>query len=217
MRFNQECVFVPVSSRPGPIQAFIPAPQSAVSGRFQIYGPHGTPLPAGYVQGVANVPHYPPPPYVCSNGSLQPPYASPPDDRSSHLLPPLIGYGSHSRSSFGGRYSGDDYHHYSSQPPSPSSHLHPPGHFSLPSIKDSSTNPSSNYGQGPLPPMTGSYYQRRDSSDSHRAEHSSVSPQPALGSWSPPHDPGQLHLPPHAARSAADGDMLNRLNYRTGI
>jgi hypothetical protein len=33
-----------------------------------------------------------------------------------------------------------------------------------------------------------------------------------------PHDPSQPpHLRQHAARSAADGDMLNRLNYRTGL
>ncbi|KAI5846201.1 hypothetical protein BZA05DRAFT_141317 [Tricharina praecox] len=269
MRFNQECVFTPVSSQTGPIQAFVPAPQSAL-GRQTVYGPHGAPLPQGYImQPTHDNVRLPLPashdnrynlPSPGGHVNGDPPYMSQ-EDRS-HQLPPPLG---HSQSAYGRRSSADDYQgHYSNQPPSPSSHLPAPGHtFPPPPMNGSSSTYTSSYGQGPPAPtlsqVPGSYYppppssasassQRPDSPGSHRSsgEHHSVSPQPHLTFHPPmlhpshretssgpssPNGPipsmqiaGLIDTPQpgpplsqHQARSAADGDMLMRLNFRTGL
>jgi len=267
MRFNQECVFTPVSSQTGPIQAFIPAPQSAL-GHQMVYGPHGAPLPQGYImQPTHDNARLPPPASHDSRYNLPSPSGHVHGDPSymaqedrSHQLPPPLG---HSQSAYGRRSSAEDYHGpYSNQPPSPSSHLPAPGlTFPPPSMNGSSTY-SSSYGQGPpaptLPQVSGSYYppppssasassQRPDSPGSqHSSGNHSVSPQPHLmfhppmlhpshretssGPSSPNSGPlptmqivGPIDTPQpghpqsHQARSAADGDMLMRLNFRTGL
>ncbi|KAA8892748.1 putative C6 transcription factor [Sphaerosporella brunnea] len=247
MRFNQECVFTPVSSQTGPIQAFIPAPAGAVAGRTQqIYGPHGTPLPAGYMQETQA--HLPPPPYNRSGTEQQPSYMPAQDDRTHHPTLPLPA--TPVDSFYTRRGSGDNlqqaHPHYPNQPPSPSSHLHSPGHFPSSSMNgSSSTYAPSGYGQGPPPHMAGSYtFPPRPESPGSRSagEAPSVSPQPPHQRFHPPMLPPHRsemsgpstpslpmsiqglidHEPPHArqlhsARTAPDSDMLNRLNYRTGL
>jgi hypothetical protein len=276
MRFNQECVFTPVSSQ---TQAFVPAHALVQAGRSggaapQLYGPQGQPLPPGYgPQGLEYGVRLPPPVH---NYNLPPPtghlngdhqhqqssYMTPEDRNRPTLPPPPPPPPGHHQGAYGRKSSGDEYSsHYSNQPPSPSSHLHAPGHaYTPPSINSgpNSTYPPTTYGQGPPPPLpavSGSYYpalptasasQRPDSPGSHRSssEHPSVSPQPQQTFHPPmifpsretssgPSSPGGpipsmqiagLIDPPHPAppsqhhqRSAADENMLNQLNSRTGL
>ncbi|KAF8540052.1 hypothetical protein BDD12DRAFT_881169 [Trichophaea hybrida] len=276
MRFNQECVFTPVSSQPGAIQAFVPAhphllAQQQQGGRStQLYGAQGQPLPASFEpSGVYH--QLPPPPAHDSRVYGHPPPPPPPpshlnggpsyvnrDDRS-HGPPPPPPPAGHPQGSYGRRNSGDEYSsHYANQPPSPSSHLPAPGSYPNPSINgSSSTYSASNFGHGQSPPtqlaaVSGSYYpslpnpagsQRPDSPGSRRSSgEPSVSPQPHATFHPPmvyppretssgPSSPGgpipsmqiaglidpQPPNPQHHQRSAADGDMLNRLNFRTGL
>lgn len=244
----------------------MPAPPSAL-GRQTVYGPHGAPLPQGYIfqpnHDNVRLPipashdnrYNLPSPGGLANGD--PSYMSQ-EDRS-HQLPPPLG---HSPSAYGRRSSADDYPgHYPNQPPSPSSHLPAPGH-TFPPMNGSASTFSSGYGQGPPPPalpqVSGSYYpppssasassQRPDSPGSHLSsgEHHSVSPQPHMTFHPPMLQPSHretssgpsspngaipsmqiaglidapqpaIPAPQHQARSATDGDMLSRLNFRTGL
>ncbi|KAI5778723.1 putative C6 transcription factor [Geopyxis carbonaria] len=269
MRFNQECVFTPVSSQ---TQAFVPAHALVVGRSSQLYGPQGQPLPAGYqAQGLEYHSH-PPPPATHQPYRLPSPNGNGESDPRGYMhheldrrgLPPLPPQPPPPPSNsvpYGRRSSAGDYpNHYAAQPPSPSSHLPPPhGPFahSPPSIggpASSTYGPAPNFGPGQV---SGGYYPapqavapappRPESPGSHPSseEHPSVSPQPqkfhppmmrptSTGPSSPggpippmqisdiidpidPNPPPLSQSGPHSTRSAADRDVLNRLNFRPGF
>ncbi|TGZ82452.1 hypothetical protein EX30DRAFT_185800 [Ascodesmis nigricans] len=177
MRFNQECVFTPVSSA---TQAFVPAHVVAgPEGPTVLYGPHGTPLPPGYQQH-----------------SGAPPYAHPNPER-------LV------------RRSSNDEYPSEPQPPSPSSHLqHHPGP----------------YGQDELPPALMPPHGYPDPPPLHYAagypppypNHPQLHPPLVRPRSTDPRDPPpplNLCEPPRPRPNhhSADGDMLSRLNSRTGL
>lgn len=263
MRFNQECIFTPVSTQQGPVQAFVPAPHGILGHEQRLYGAQGQLLPVGYHSGAeypragpSDSSQYSSLPNLSQhqhqqhhmNGNLS---YMPHDDRGHSSSTPGPGHRSDSVYGTDRRRSDDYTHHY--PPPSPSSHLPAPlGHAYAPSKNGSSNYSMSSYGGAsesynniqPLHHGRPSS-QRQDSPGSHRSssgEHNSVSPQPHQTYHPPiashrrdretssgPSSPGgqipsmqiadlidqpqgRLHQ-----RSAADGDMLNRLNFRTGL
>jgi hypothetical protein len=276
MRFNQECVFTPVSSQ---AQAFVPA-HAVLGGRGhqQLYGPHGQPLPAGYgtPEYISNNREN----HVSRNDRFERSASGlPPPSNHSYGLPSPGGnhvesgeHGSYShppssqpnqqshQPSYGRRNSFDEFpERFPSHPPSPPPH--PASTYPSPPNRVSASYSPPNYVQGPTPPPASrNYYpgtpnpdsapQRSDSPISHMPgrEHPSVSPQPHYPPFHPPmlrparetssgpSSPGgpipSMQLagiidPPQSnalqqqqqrhQRSAADGDMLSRLNSRTGL
>ncbi|CCX07792.1 hypothetical protein FPQ18DRAFT_93721 [Pyronema domesticum] len=233
-RFNQECVFTPVSSQPGQIQAFVPAgPHLAgisQGGRpIQLYGAQGQPLPGEYA-------NYGTPMMNAPSQDLynRDQYGSR-DDRGPPP-PPL----------YPQRRNSDEYPH-PNQPPSPSSHLPAPGHaFPMNGSFGQQSPPLAHHPSAGsyLPALQGMNSQRPDSPGSRRSsgELDGSSPSPPLSSslMRPRDGPGSpncqipsmqiqeliqqppQHLPLHSQRNAlrraaADTDMLSRINYRNGL
>lgn len=182
LRFNQECIFTPVTSG---TQAFVPA-HAAMRGGGPLYGPHGQPLPAGYgdyhhQQPQQQPPPPPPPPQHQHHPGhsphpshpppgLHPPYRLPsPVSQEPGALPPqlpAIGQNGPSSLPYARRISDEYSRHYGNEPASPSSHL-PPSHqpFSPPPPTNGPSYPAASYGQGPPPPplapaatVPGGYY-----------------------------------------------------------
>ncbi|KAH0613931.1 uncharacterized protein H6S33_005817 [Morchella sextelata] len=89
LRFNQECVFTPVSSQ---AQAFVPAHAAFGRGapgrstQQMLYGAHGQPLPASYL------PPPPPPPPMDFHPPQQYPRPSSPTGSNRHPPPPVYNH-----------------------------------------------------------------------------------------------------------------------------
>ncbi|KAL2871540.1 Zn(II)2Cys6 transcription factor domain-containing protein [Aspergillus lucknowensis] len=218
IRFNQQCMFTPVSSQ---TQAFVPAHaafphmrngQSQGAERVVLYGAHGQPLPPQHQPQPGPETTLPPPQgmYQHSYGSAPPPLASIPQDHR-----PRRGSGS-----------GFDY----------------PDPTNLAPVTPATTAPYQSraapyYPQPPPPPThdrrpspQAAYYDSRHSSSPHGSPYPPVHPQSAI---TPPPTSTPSSAPRNGlnvrdmlnpgenrenrenqGRSSTDSDMLNALNRR---